>query len=57
LTSTDAAEAARIFGIHHVAGLRTEGWQHFTETRAGLGDAFVGPELLVETPPGVAVEA
>jgi L-ascorbate metabolism protein UlaG (beta-lactamase superfamily) len=55
LTSADAAEAARILGVHRVVGLHTEGWEHFTETRADLEAAFAGTELLVDTPPGVAV--
>lgn len=56
LTSADAAEAARIVGATHVVGLHTEGWEHFTETRADLEAAFAGTGLLVETPPGVAVD-
>ncbi|MBH0010464.1 MBL fold metallo-hydrolase, partial [Salinibacterium sp. SWN1162] len=56
LTSADAAEAANILGATHVVGLHTEGWEHFTETRADLEAAFAGTGLLVETPPGVAVE-
>ena len=55
LTSADAAEAARILGVDHVVGLHTEGWEHFTETRADLEAAFAGTGLLVETPPGAAV--
>ncbi|MEL0627404.1 hypothetical protein V6245_10655 [Salinibacterium amurskyense] len=49
------ADAARILGAAHAVGLHTEGWEHFTETRADLGAAFAGMGLLVETPPGVAV--
>ncbi|MGV8859310.1 MBL fold metallo-hydrolase [Rhodoglobus sp.] len=56
LTSADAAEAARILGVDHVVGLHTEGWEHFTETRSDLEAAFAGTGLLVETPPGVAVD-
>ncbi|EPR75282.1 hypothetical protein ADILRU_2423 [Leifsonia rubra CMS 76R] len=55
LTSADAAEAARILDVHRVVGLHTEGWEHFTETRADLEAAFDGAGLLVDTPPGVAV--
>jgi L-ascorbate metabolism protein UlaG (beta-lactamase superfamily) len=55
LTSADAAEAARILGVHHVVGLHTEGWEHFTETRADLEAAFAGTGLLLDTPPGAAV--
>jgi len=56
LTSADAAEAAQILGVHHVVGLHTEGWEHFTETRTDLEAAFAGTGLLVDTPPGVAVQ-
>lgn len=55
LTAADAAEAARILGAHRVVGLHTEGWEHFTETRADLEAAFAGTDLLVDTPRGVAV--
>jgi L-ascorbate metabolism protein UlaG (beta-lactamase superfamily) len=55
LTSADAVEAARILGVHRVVGLHTEGWEHFTETRADLESAFAGTSLLADTPPGVAV--
>jgi len=54
--SADAAEVAQILGVDHVVGLHTEGWEHFTETRTDLQAAFAGTGLLVETPPGVAVE-
>ncbi|WP_343924094.1 MBL fold metallo-hydrolase [Rhodoglobus aureus] len=55
LTSADAAEAARILGVHHVVGLHTEGWEHFTETRADLEAAFAGTGLLIDTPRGIPV--
>ncbi|GAA1216452.1 hypothetical protein [Rhodoglobus aureus] len=54
LTSADAAEAARLWGVHHVVGLHTDGWEHFAETRADLEAAFAGTGLLADTPPGVA---
>jgi len=53
LTSTDAAEAATILGARRVVGLHTEHWEHFSESRGQLEDAFAGTGLLVETPPGV----
>jgi L-ascorbate metabolism protein UlaG (beta-lactamase superfamily) len=55
LTSTDAAEAARILGVSTVVGVHTEDWKHFSETRAELEAAFAGSGLLVDTPRGVAV--
>jgi L-ascorbate metabolism protein UlaG (beta-lactamase superfamily) len=55
LTSTDAADAASILGASRVVGLHTEHWQHFSETRADLEAAFADSNVLVETPPGVAV--
>ena len=55
LTSTDAAEAARVLGAALVVGLHTEHWEHFSETRAQLERAFAGSGLLVDTPPGVRV--
>ncbi|MGV8912719.1 MAG: hypothetical protein ACOH14_08915 [Rhodoglobus sp.] len=36
-------------------GLRTDGWEHFTETRADLEAAYARTGLLVDTPPGVVV--
>jgi len=53
LTSTDAAEAARILGASIVVGLHAEHWQHFSENRAQLEAAFAGTGLLVDTPAGV----
>jgi len=55
LTSTDAAEAARILGATTVVGLHTEHWQHFSESRQQLEAAFEGTGLLADTPPGVRV--
>jgi L-ascorbate metabolism protein UlaG (beta-lactamase superfamily) len=56
LTSTDAAEAAKILGARRVVGLHTEHWQHFSESRAQLEAAFAGSGVLVDTPAGVAQE-
>jgi hypothetical protein len=56
LSSADAAEAAKILGVHHGVDLHTEGWEHVTETRADLEVAFAGTGMLVDTPPGVAVK-
>ncbi|NEM90784.1 MBL fold metallo-hydrolase [Galbitalea soli] len=55
LTSADAAEAARILGVRRVAGLHTEDWAHFSETRAQLEAAFEGSGLLAATPRGERV--
>jgi len=55
LTSSDAAEAARILGATHVVGLHTEHWDHFSETRAELEQAFAGSARLIATPPGERV--
>jgi L-ascorbate metabolism protein UlaG (beta-lactamase superfamily) len=55
LTSTDAAVAAEILGAEVVVGLHTEDWEHFSETRAQLADAFAGTGRLVATPRGEAV--
>ena len=55
LTSTDAAEAARILGASMVVGLHTEHWQHFSESRDELDAAFEGTGLLVATPAGQRV--
>ena len=55
LTSTDAAEAARILGVSRVVGLHTEHWEHFSETRDELEAAFEGTGLLVQTPAGERV--
>jgi L-ascorbate metabolism protein UlaG (beta-lactamase superfamily) len=55
LTSADAVEAARILGASRVIGLHTEDWQHFSESRAQLEQAFAGTGLLVATPRGETV--
>ena len=55
-TSVDAVEAARLLGATSVVGLHTDGWEHFSESRADLERAFAGSDLLVDTPPGERVE-
>ena len=58
LTSADAAAAARILGARRVAGVHTEDWEHFSESRAQLEAAFEAEgirELLIDTPRGVTV--
>jgi L-ascorbate metabolism protein UlaG (beta-lactamase superfamily) len=56
LTSTDAAEAAKILGARRIVGLHTEHWKHFSESRAQLEAAFEGTGVLVDTPAGVTQE-
>jgi L-ascorbate metabolism protein UlaG (beta-lactamase superfamily) len=56
LTSADAVSAARILGAPQVVGLHTEDWEHFSESRAQLEEAFAGTGLLVDTPRGERVE-
>jgi L-ascorbate metabolism protein UlaG (beta-lactamase superfamily) len=60
LTSTDAAEAARILGVSRVVGLHTDDWEHFSESRADLEAAFAAAfddgDLLITTPRGNRVE-
>ena len=53
LTSEDAAKAAAILGASRVVGLHTEDWEHFSESRAQLEDAFDAG--LVATPRGETV--
>ena len=55
LTSTDAAEAARILGVPIVVGVHTDDWEHFSETRADLEAAFAATDVLVDTPRGIPV--
>jgi L-ascorbate metabolism protein UlaG (beta-lactamase superfamily) len=55
LTSLDAAKAAQILGAQLVVGLHTEDWEHFSESRAQLEDAFAGTDLLLDTPRGMPV--
>jgi L-ascorbate metabolism protein UlaG (beta-lactamase superfamily) len=55
LTSTDARKAAELLGASRVVGLHTEDWEHFSESRAQLEEAFAGSGLLVDTPRGVTV--
>jgi L-ascorbate metabolism protein UlaG (beta-lactamase superfamily) len=56
LTSADATTAASLLGARVVVGLHTEDWEHFSETRAQLENAFSASGLLVETPRGERVE-
>ena len=55
LTSADARAAAAVLGASIVVGLHTEDWEHFSETRAQLEQAFAGTGLLVATPRGKTV--
>jgi L-ascorbate metabolism protein UlaG (beta-lactamase superfamily) len=55
LTSADAVAAARLLKARIVVGLHTDDWEHFTEGRASLEEAFAGTGLLVDTPRGVPV--
>ena len=53
LTSSKAAQAAKILGARRVVGLHVEDWAHFSESRADLEKAFADAglaELLVDTP-------
>lgn len=56
LTSTDAAKAAAFLGASRVVGLHTEDWEHFSESREQLEEAFSGTGLLISTPRGERVE-
>jgi L-ascorbate metabolism protein UlaG (beta-lactamase superfamily) len=56
LTSPDAARAATMLGVRKVVGLHTEDWEHFSESRAQLEQAFADSGLLVPTPRGETVE-
>ena len=55
LTSTQAASAADILRVDTVVGIHTEDWEHFTESRAQLEEAFEASDLLVATPRGETV--
>jgi len=55
LTSTDAARAGIMLGASRVVGLHTEDWEHFSESRAQLEEAFAGSPILLSTPRGVTV--
>lgn len=55
LTSEDAARAATILAATTVIGVHTDDWEHFSESRAQLEDAFAGTGLLRATPRGQAV--
>ncbi|MEO5919695.1 MAG: MBL fold metallo-hydrolase [Pseudolysinimonas sp.] len=59
LTSQDAAQAAQILQADKVVGVHTEDWEHFSETRADLEEAFSAAgirNLLVDTPRGERAE-
>lgn len=55
VTSHDAFTVAKTLGATTVIGLHTEDWQHFSESRLDLEDAFSDTNLLVETPRGVQI--
>jgi L-ascorbate metabolism protein UlaG (beta-lactamase superfamily) len=55
LTSLDAARAAAILHARTVVGVHTEDWEHFSESRTQLEEAFAGSDLLVSTPRGETV--
>ena len=54
-SSADAAAAARLLKAVKVVGLHTEDWEHFSETRAELAQAFEDSGRLVNTPRGKRV--
>ncbi len=56
LTSADAATAATYLKASSVVGLHTEDWEHFSESRSQLEQAFEPSGLLVDTPRGVRVQ-
>ncbi len=56
LTSGDALRAAIMLGARQVVGLHTEDWEHFSETRGQLEEAFADTGLLVATPRGETVQ-
>ncbi|MDP9026368.1 MAG: MBL fold metallo-hydrolase [Actinomycetota bacterium] len=59
LTSPDAAAAAALLGGPQVVALHVEDWQHFSESRTDLENAFAVSGisgLLVDTPRGQRVE-
>ena len=56
--SAATAETARILGAQRVVGVHTEDWEHFTESRAQLEQAFADAglgQVLVTTPRGERV--
>lgn len=58
LTSSKAADAARMLGARRVVGVHVEDWAHFSESRADLQKAFADAGidgLLVDTPRGARV--
>ena len=57
LTSTDAAEAARLLGAPSIVGVHCEDWEHFSESRSDLEAAFAAAGIpLLDTPRGERVE-
>jgi L-ascorbate metabolism protein UlaG (beta-lactamase superfamily) len=58
LGSADAANAAVILAARQVVGVHTEDWEHFSQSRAQLEEAFAAADLaevLVDTPRGERV--
>ncbi len=55
LSSQDAARAASILAASTVIGVHTEDWEHFSESRAQLEEAFAETGLLAATPRGETV--
>jgi NAD(P)-dependent dehydrogenase (short-subunit alcohol dehydrogenase family) len=58
LGSADAAKAAVILAARQVVGVHTEDWEHFSQSRAQLEEAFAAADLaevLVDTPRGERV--
>lgn len=55
LTSLDAVQAARLLNARSVVGLHTEDWEHFSESRDQLEEAFADAGTLVATPRGETV--
>jgi L-ascorbate metabolism protein UlaG (beta-lactamase superfamily) len=56
LTAADATTAAALLGARAVVGLHAEDWEHFSESRSELENAFGASGLLVETPRGRRVD-
>lgn len=58
LTSAEAAKTAVILAARRVVGVHTEDWEHFSESRGQLEEAFSAAglaEVLVDTPRGERV--
>ena len=56
LTSADAVAAASTLRAEKVVGLHVEDWEHFSESREDLENAFGASGLLIPTPRGHRVE-